>query len=63
MELKLVQHLVNFQRKLFDKSFYFMVRCYFRKGHALMGIKDLVQTMAAFGKALEIYPNRQLKNY
>jgi hypothetical protein len=50
------------KRKLFDKLFHFIVKCHLRKGHALVGLKDLGQAMAAFGKALEIDPNCQVKN-
>jgi tetratricopeptide (TPR) repeat protein len=42
------------------KSFYFIVKCYLRKGHALVGMKDLGQAMSAFSKALEIDPNCQV---
>jgi len=61
-ELNLIQHFVSFlKRKLFNKSFHFIVKCHLRKGHALVGLKDLGQAMAAFGKALEIDPNCQVK--
>ena len=43
--------------------FSILVKCYLRKGHALMAMKDLGQAMAAFGKALEIDPNCQVKIY
>ena len=41
--------------------FLFLVKCYLRKGHALVAMKDLGQAMAAFGKAIEIDPNCQVK--
>jgi len=43
-----------------NNSFNFIVKCYLRKGHALVAMKDLGQAMAAFGKALEIDPNCQV---
>lgn len=40
-----------------------LVKCYLRKGHALMAMKDFGQAMAAFGKALEIDPNSQVRPF
>lgn len=40
--------------------FCILVKCYLRKGNALMAMKDLGQAMATFGKALEIDPNCQV---
>jgi hypothetical protein len=42
------------------KQFDFIVECYLRKGHALMGMKDFSRAMIAFNKVLEIQPNNQV---
>ncbi|CAF3631438.1 unnamed protein product [Rotaria sordida] len=39
------------------------IKCYLRKGHTLMAMKDLGQAMATFCKALEIDPNCQNLRY
>ncbi len=39
----------------------FLVKCYLRKGHALVALKDYGQAAAAFSKALEIDANCQVK--
>ncbi len=48
---------------MYTICFEFLVKCYLRKGHVLVAMKDLGQAMAAFGKALEIDPNCQVKIY
>ncbi len=60
--IKLDPNFRKFERHLIKyKLFLFIVKCYLRKGHALMAMKDLGQAMAAFGKAIEIDPNCQVK--
>jgi hypothetical protein len=61
-ELNLIQHFVRFSKEnnSINHSI-FLVKCYLRKGHALVALKDLGQAMATFGKALEIDPNCQVK--
>jgi tetratricopeptide (TPR) repeat protein len=53
----------DFNHKKCTIGFVFLVKCYLRKGNVLMAMKDLGQAMSAFGKALEIDPNCQVRIY
>jgi tetratricopeptide (TPR) repeat protein len=62
-ELNLIQHFVRFSKETnsMNHSNLFLVKCYLRKGHALVALKDYGQAAAAFSKALEIDANCQVK--
>lgn len=59
----------TFRKKIFEERIslslitLISVKCYLRKGHALVAMKDPAQAMSAFGKALEIDPNCQVKRH
>jgi hypothetical protein len=43
--------------------FYFAVKCYLRKGHALVAMQEFGQAKSAFSKALEIDSSCQVKEF